>query len=271
MKKPTACFRLLFGFALMEIAVTGCKTTSTTEVPLSYTVVEKMGDARCFEGYSEVPHDLKVGDRISQGMVIQTASGWGNWVGLMLDTPLKPATPAHSQSRLAADKMRLYENSYLKIEKLTGRTVKGKKIGDTRLVLSAGSLFCDIGTPWPTRIHDDSYGPPGPRMESIQPRPDASYFEIKGNNIVVHAEHAVLWFSHSGIARVIQGSVGLELPSTGATKDLLSGQQYDANSDQVSQIEPFRGTDEWPTSPPFWDWVWPRKPQSDSNVPQRLF
>jgi len=167
------------------------------------------------------------------------------------------------------DKIMVHGNSILKISELTVKTVRGERITDMRLVLSAGSAFCDFGLNWPT--DEDSVWKPGrsgPPIKSIQPQPNASYFEIESSNMVVHAEHAVFFVSREGFVRVLDGAVALEFPSVGTTKDLFAGQEYDSRTGDITKFIGRRP--EWVI--PYWGWLRPRVPPLPAyQVPQRPF
>jgi len=203
MKQLMASFSLYFGLVFIVCAMTACETISDTEVPRAYKVAGIHGDARYFEGQSETPHKLKTGARIFQGTGIQTASGIVNEVMLVPDEAGATAERTNPRPYDRLDKIMIRENSILKISKFTVKTVGGKQIMDARLVLSSGSALCNVGLTWPT--DEDSIwkpGPAGPPIKSIQPQPNASYFEIGSSNMVVHAEHAMFFVSHGGMVRV---------------------------------------------------------------------
>jgi len=269
MKQFLARFPLFCSMVFIVCPLTACKTISDTEVPRAYKAAAIDGDARYFEGKSEMPRSLKAGARVPQDTAIQTASGIGNMVMLVPDEagPMPERTNPRPYDHL--DKIMVHENSILKIRKLTLKTVGGKQIRDTRLDLSSGSAFCDVGLTWPT--DNDSFwkpGPPGPRIKAIQPQPNASYFEIGSGNMVVHAEHAVFFVSRGGIVKVLDGAVALEFPGPGTTKDVFSGQEYDSNTGEITEFEGRRP--DWII--PYWDWLRPRAAvPHEFQVPQRAF
>lgn len=135
MKQLAAFFRLSFGLVFLIFALSACKTTSTTESTHAYTVAGIYGDARCFEGQSNVAHTLKFGARIPEGEVIQTASGLGNVIMLVPNESLIPPDRTNPRPYDYSDKVIVHQNTVLKIDKLKVKTLRGKRIRDTRLVL----------------------------------------------------------------------------------------------------------------------------------------
>jgi hypothetical protein len=269
MKQYSARFPLYFGLVFIVCAISACKTISEIEVPRAYKVAGIDGDARYFEGRSETPRKLKGGDLILQGTALQTASGPGNAVMLVSDEAVIPANRNNQGRYDLLDKVIVHENSVLKISKLAMKTVGKRQITDTRLVLSAGSAFFDVGLTWPTDV-DSVWKPgrPGPPIKSIRPQPNASYFEIEISNMVVHAEHAVFFASRGGVIRVLDGAVALEFPGAGTTKNVFSGQEYDSVTGGINEFAGLRP--DWGI--PYWNWLRPRiTPPPPYQVPQRPF
>lgn len=269
MKQLTTCFPLFFGLALIATALTACKTTSTTESTHAYTVAGIYGDARCFEGESDVAHTLKFGARIPEGEVIQTASGIGNVVMLVPNESLITPDRTNPRPYDYSDKVIVYENCVLKVDRLKAKTVRAKKIRDTRLVLMAGSVFCDVGLTWPT--DEDSFWKPGqsgPAIKSLQPQPNAPHFEIGAGNMIIHAEHAVFFLSRAGIVRVLDGAVALEFSDSPMTKDVFAGQQYDSAKGKAAEFDARRPE----FILPYWNWLRPRVGMPHGfSVPRRPF
>ena len=227
------------------------------------------GDARCRDGESSAWRVLKLSDHIPQGSEVQTASGAGNAVALAVG---KRISSDHANSRQQynhADKLILYENSFLKIGKLTAKTVGGKKVWDTRLLLSEGSVLCDAGMVWPTDAGLFVPAVPGQKVDSIKPEPDRPYYEIRNSNTVVHAQHAVFYFAPSKGISVMMGSVAIEFTDTSLTKDLFASQRYDPATGEVSQIERESHPDTRPI--PIWSWLRPQMNGPAYEVPQRPF
>jgi len=271
MKKTSAFFPLLASSALAFVMWegSGCKTTSEAEIPQTFTVIGISGDARYADDQSKTWRTLKSGNHISQGSVLQTASGAGNAVLLVAGERFVPAIPLDPRPYDHANKLILYENSILKIHKLTLKTLGEKKIWDTRLSLLAGSALCDAHTVWPSDAGIDVPMPAGPKVKFIKPEPDKNYYEIRSSNIVVHAEHAVFFLAPSRVTRLVQGAVTIEFADTGATKDLFAPQQYDFATDEISQIDFNPAARGFPS--PAWKWLRPRVPQPAYEIPQRPF
>jgi len=228
------------------------------------------GDARYADGQNKTWRILKSGNHISQGSVLQTASGMGNVVLLVAGERFVPATPLNPRPYDHANKLILYENSILKINKLTVKTIGEKKIWDTRLSLLAGSALFDAHTVWPSDAGIDVPMLAGPKVKSIKPEPDKDYYEIRSSNIVVHAEHAVFFLAPSRVTRLVQGAVALEFTDTGVTKDLFASHQYDFVTGEISQID-FHATiiREFPN--PAWNWLRPQVSRPAYEVPHRPF
>src|SRR3569623_385492 len=79
-------------------------------------VVKMSGDARYFVAGDSTPHNVKVGMILKTGVTIQTASGMGNYVDIVLNNAgaVAPAAPtpsqiAHYQPKAAQDGVRITE------------------------------------------------------------------------------------------------------------------------------------------------------------------
>jgi hypothetical protein len=257
---------VLFGWfgsvALFVCLSAGCKTTNGTELPQMSTIIGLIGDARYWNDQSDTAHVIKLGDQIPEDSVIQTASGMGN--ALAVTTGLRGFSAKLDRQRryVHTDKVILFENSILKLNKIT--TVRNH-VRITRLSLIAGSALCNTAMAFPTGAEfEPSDAPKAPAGDT---KPD---FEISGANVSVHAEHAVFFIAAGGQIRVAQGKVSLKRTDQTFTKDLSAGQQYDPTTGEISEIDlhphgEFR---------PIWDRLWPRqrqpKPMEGSPV-QRPF
>jgi hypothetical protein len=134
MKKPAALFSLFNTFALaLLIGVTsGCKTTSETERPQVFTVMNLSGAARYRIGESNAWCTVKLGVHLPQNSVIRTADGLENFVTLAVGKHLAPTMAIDPRPDVKASKLILYENSTLKINKITSITAGGTNIWDIR-------------------------------------------------------------------------------------------------------------------------------------------
>ena len=225
---------LVFSLMFIACAVTACKTASE---PQMSTVIAISGHARFRDDDGGKWHTLRLGSSIPQGSVIQTDDGPTNAIQLaigrklrFLDSPYRPR-PAFSEP----NHLTLYENSVLKLDRVTAKIVAGKRISDTRLVLFAGRVTWGAGTA-PTDCFPDPY-PPGPKLQTINPQSDKSYYEISNSNVVVHAEGAYFSFSPRKWATVLMGTVAIEFTDTGIIKDLFNYQKYDFATDEISKFE----------------------------------
>lgn len=186
-------------------------------------VVAKSGDARYFLSGDSTPHDVKVGMILKAGTTIQTASGQGNYVDLVLNNAQASAPPAASPSQIAhatpkaeQDGVRVFENTVLSIDKLTITATGADQVTDTEMDLKAGSI---LGT-----------------VKKLSP---ASKYEVKIPNGVAGIRGTVYWLSASGILKVVSGSVVVAYVGSGGnviTQVVNAGEQFDINTGLVTPI-----------------------------------
>lgn len=186
-------------------------------------VVAKGGDARYFIAGDSTPHDIKVGQILKAGTTIQTASGEGNYVDIVLNNAQAsaPASPspseiAHYQPKAQQDGIRVFENTVLSVDKLTVTATGADEVTDTEMDLKAGSI---LGT-----------------VKKLSP---ASKYEVKIPNGVAGVRGTIYFLSASGILKVVSGSVVVAYVGAGGnviTQVVNAGEQFDINTGLVTPI-----------------------------------
>jgi len=187
-------------------------------------VVAKSGDARYFVPGDSTPHDVKVGMILKPGVTIQTASGAGNWVDVVLNNASAVAPPAptpsqiaHFQPKVDQDGVRINENTVLVIDKLSRTETGADVVIDTEMDLKAGSILGTVKKLTPT-----------------------SKYEVKIPNGVAGIRGTIYWLSASGILRVLDGSVVIAYVGSGGnviTQIVNFGEQFDINTGLVTPID----------------------------------
>jgi len=187
-------------------------------------VVAKMGDARYFVAGDSTPHEIKVGMILKPGITIQTASGPGNYVDIVLNNASasagKSAAPsdiAHYQPKAEQDGIRIYENTVLAVDKLSVTSTGADTVSDTEMDLKAGSILGSVKKLTPT-----------------------SKYEVKIPNGVAGIRGTIYFLSASGILRVLSGSVVIAYVGSGGnviTQIVNFGEQFDINTGLVTPID----------------------------------
>lgn len=211
----------LVGCLLAVASVNHVSAQSTTDGIVK--VVGKGGAAQYFLPGDSKPHPLKVGMIIKPGTTIQTATGMGNYVDLVLNNSHATEAPEASPSEIAhytpkaeQDGIRIKENSVLVIDKLTITQTGADTVTDTELDLKAGTI---LGT-----------------VKKLSP---TSKYEVKIPNGVAGIRGTIYELSASGILRVLSGSVVVAYvgPDGNVVTQVVSaGQQFDLNTGLVTQI-----------------------------------
>lgn len=222
----------------------GCKTSSQIDQPQMFTVIGLNGSARYRGEGNNTWRTLKVGDHIPPTSVVQTASTMENVVVLAAGKRLVLANPIVTRPYDRADKLFIYNNSVLKINKLTAKTVREKKIWDMRLSLLRGTVLCDAAVTWPASPGLFMKITPGPSIEAgsektdfVKPEPNSQYYEIRGSNTVVSTQRGLFVFDSSGMTTLFKGALTLECTDTGVKKNLFALQTYNSDTKQIRQIE----------------------------------
>ncbi len=187
-------------------------------------VVAKGGDARYFVPGDSTPHDIKVGMILKPGVTIQTASGMGNYVDVVLNdanaqapSSPSPSAVAHATPKAQQDGVRINENTVLVVDKLTRTQTGADVVTDTEMDLKAGSILGTVKKLTPT-----------------------SKYEVKIPNGVAGIRGTIYWLSASGILRVIDGSVVIAYVGSGGnviTQIVNFGEQFDINTGLVTPID----------------------------------
>jgi hypothetical protein len=186
-------------------------------------VVKISGDARYFTAGDSTPHSLKEGMILKSGTTIQTASGEGNFVDLVLNNAQAVAPPepspsaiAHYQPKAEQDGVRIFDNSVLSVDKLTVTATGAETVTDTELDLKAGSV---LGT-----------------VKKLSP---SSKYEVKIPNGVAGIRGTIYYLNASGIIKVLSGSVVVAYVGSGGnviTQVVNSGEQFDINTGLVTPL-----------------------------------
>lgn len=186
-------------------------------------VVEVRGDARYFAPGDSTPHQLKKGMIVKPGMTIQTATGAGNYVDLILNNASAQEAPAASPSEIAhytpkaeQDGIRIYENTVLEVDKLTVTQTGADTVTDTELDLKAGKI---LGT-----------------VKKLAP---TSKYEVKIPNGVAGIRGTIYKLSANGILEVLTGSVVVAYVGPDGnvvTQVVGAGQQFDLNTGLITTI-----------------------------------
>jgi hypothetical protein len=186
MKEPqevSAWLIRLLSISAALLLAAGC----ATEVPFgndgvpSAKVVRLKGAARYKTG-SMAWQGLKTGDSVKPGTIIETANK--SRLDLVLGAEMLSYHPNAEQNRV-----RLWENSRMGIDKITVMGTGAEVVTETRLDLQAGQIFGKV------------------RMSS-----GASTYEVKIPNAVARIRGAVYDISVEGVVQVLSGSVELVYP-----------------------------------------------------------
>lgn len=186
-------------------------------------VVAIHGDARYFLPGDSKPYQLRDGMVIKSGMTIQTASGFGNYVDLVLNNAHAEEAPEASPSEIAhytpkaeQDGIRIKENSVLLIDKLSVTQTGADIVTDTELDLKAGTI---LGT-----------------VKKLSPQ---SKYEVKIPNGVAGIRGTIYEISANGIIRVLSGLVVVAYVGPDGnviTQTVNAGQQFDTSTGLVTTI-----------------------------------
>lgn len=186
-------------------------------------VVAIHGNAQYFMPGQSTPQPLREGMVIKSGMTIQTASGMGNYVDLVLYNSHAAEAPSASPSEIAhytpkaeQDGIRIKENSVLLVDKLTITQTGADIVTDTELDLKSGTI---LGT-----------------VKKLSPQ---SKYEVKIPNGVAGIRGTIYEISASGIIKVLSGVVLVAYvgPDNNIiTQTVNAGQEYDTSTGLVTTI-----------------------------------
>ena len=258
MKQFLARFPLFFGFMIVVWAVVGCKT-SESEHSQASTVVSMGGEARYWDGQSNKVHVIKNGDQIPPGATIETAKGMGNYVDLAMGKRLPTIYWNYPYAFDPPDSMRVNENSVLKLEKITLRTVGKDRNLDARVHLLQGSISIETLGRWEEPLLQAGV---------IARNRGKSDWELRSSNCVLHTQGDIIWFSALGLARIFSGTATVEGVTEKTTMHLADGQEYEAVTGNIRLMKVEERLDFilGPELPPPPETQRPRFP-----VPQRSF
>ena len=213
-----------FVIGLASVLTLACVSVSAQTSDGIAKVVAKMGDARYFVAGDSTPHDIKVGMILKPGVTIQTASGEGNYVDIVLNNAGATAPPSPTPSDIAhwtpkaeQDGIRIFDNTILAVDKLSRTSTGADVVTDTEMDLKAGSILGTVKKLTPT-----------------------SKYEVKIPNGVAGIRGTVYFLSASGILRVVAGSVVIAYVGPGGnviTQIVNAGEQFDINTGLVTPID----------------------------------
>jgi hypothetical protein len=189
-------------------------------------VVRKMGDARYFMAGDSTPHDIKIGMILKPGVTIQTGSGTGNYVDLVLNnasadtSPARTPTPfelAHWQPKAERDGIRIFDNTVLAINKLSRNLTGADVFTEIELDLKAGNI---LGT-----------------VTKLTP---SSKYEVKIPKGVAGIRGTIYFLSASGILNVFHGSVVVAYVGPDGnviTQIVNADEQFDTNTGLLTPLD----------------------------------
>lgn len=217
--------RFMLGLAGCVLALATIPSLSAQTTDGIAKVVAIGGDARYFLPGDSKTHDLKVGMVLKPGTIIQTASGAGNFVDIVLNNSHAIAAPEASPSEIAnysqkpkaeQDGIRLKENTVLSIDKLTVTQTGADTVTDTELDLKAGKI---LGT-----------------VKKLSP---TSKYEVKIPNGVAGIRGTIYSLSANGILQVLTGAVVLAYVGPDGnvvTQIVNAGEQFDMSTGLITPI-----------------------------------
>jgi len=188
-------------------------------------VVRLKGAARYSTG-NNVWQQLKVGDVVKPGTVIQTAAK--SSVDLVLgdgSAPVNRPVPGEMisyQPTAEQNMIRLWDNTLLSVDKMTISDTGADAVTETQLDLKAGHIF-----------------------GSVKKMSAASKYEVKIPNGVAGIRGTIYDISAEGLVKVLVGSVVLAYvgpDGTVVTQVVMSNQQFDARTGALSPLANFDKT-----------------------------
>ncbi len=218
----TAC-----GIAAIMVAWTSAALAQEAEAG-SARVLRVVGDARYSLG-DNVWHDLKAGDIIKPGTVLQTASRSSLDI-LLLNKPESlaeqitpvPTLTYRPQGSVTANVVRLYENTVLSVDKLTATQTGADLVTETQLDLRAGKIF-----------------------GSVRKMSGASRYEIKYPNGVAGIRGTVFIMYASGVIASYAGTVteAYQIPGQPqGVQTIGAGYEFDPATGKLTNISVGGGT-----------------------------
>jgi hypothetical protein len=194
---------------------------ATAQEQGSAKVLRLTGSARYNAG-DNVWHDLKVGDIIKPGSVLQTASdskmdlllaGTENEAG---KGTVAPSLLYRPDGEVTANVVRMYENTVLGLDKLTSLQTGADVVTDTQLDLRAGKI-----------------------MGTVKKMSAASKYEVKYPNGVAGIRGTIYIIDANGVVIVLSGTVLVSWVkpdgSTG-TQQVMAGYSFDPRTGQMTLL-----------------------------------
>jgi hypothetical protein len=217
--------RFMLGLAGCVLALATIPSLSAETTDGIAKVVAVGGHARYFLPGDSKSHDLSPGMVLKPGTIIQTASGAGNYVDIVLNNSHAIEAPEATPSEIASysqkpmaeqDGIRLKENTVLSIDKLTVTQTGADTVTDTELDLKAGKI---LGT-----------------VKKLSP---TSKYEVKVPNGVAGIRGTIYSLSANGILQVLTGAVVLAYVGPDGnvvTQVVNAGEQFDINTGLITPI-----------------------------------
>src|SRR5215469_13586447 len=217
--------RFMLGLAGCVLALATVPSLSAQTTDGIAKVVAIGGSARYFLPGDSRSHDLKTGMTIKPGTIIQTASGAGNYVDIVLNNSRAVEAPEASPSEIASysqkpkadqDGIRLKENTVLSIDKLTVTQTGADTVTDTELDLKAGKI---LGT-----------------VKKLSP---TSKYEVKVPNGVAGIRGTIYSLSANGILQVLTGAVVLAYVGPDGnvvTQVVNAGEEFNISTGLITPI-----------------------------------
>jgi hypothetical protein len=222
--------RLTTGLVACALALAFVSSVPAQSVTQGKARVVRIGGHARFTTGNGVWQNLHVGDIVKPGTVIQTENKDGAFVDLVLGDgsgslgmasaeggPASAAiTPIAYKPNAEQNVVRIWQNSALGIDKLTSTDTGADVVTETQLDLRTGRV---LGT--------------------VKKMNSASKYEIKLPNGVAGIRGTFYDVTADGVVRVSSGSVVfayMAADGTVTTKVVVSGQQFDARTGEVTPI-----------------------------------
>src|ERR1041385_9108786 len=221
---------LVRGLLVAAFTLAVATTLSAQSQEGTIKVVSLKGKARYTTGAGMDWKDIRVGQMLKPGAIIQTASD--SYVDLILNNTkasqsLSSALSSDvsevstssgsggNKAKVVQDAVRVFENTVLSVDKLSITRTGTDTVTDTQLDLKAGRIF---GT--------------------VKKLSASSQYEIKIPNGVAGIRGTIYLISADGVVSVLTGEVVISymLNGTLVTKEVPAGYQFDPTTGQVTPI-----------------------------------
>ncbi|PYJ08844.1 MAG: hypothetical protein DME25_00375 [Verrucomicrobia bacterium] len=215
---------LLNGLVPCAVALAMATTlTAQTVTQVKAKVVRIKGYARFSTG-NNVWQNLKVGETLRAGTIIQTSLEKGSFVDLVLGEPNTIAAGPAMTKRVAYQPagtqniVRLWENTLMGVDKLTAMDSGAGEVTETELDLKAGRL-----------------------LGSVKKLTAGSKYQIKLPNGMAGIRGTVFSIGADGSCKVSSGAVVIALVAADGSvtpQEIRAGQGFDPRGEPGSQMTP---------------------------------